>query len=350
MTTAEAPAPVPPGRLKCLVWDLDETVWCGRILDGDRPELRAGVQDVIVGLDRRGVLQSVASANIHDDAWPLLEAFGLAEYFVAPEIHFGPKHESVARILGQLDLRPADVAFIDDDPLERELVRSMLPAVTVLDADEAPGLLDHPRFAQPTVLTDVARARRVLARADLDRAEEEARHAAFVEFLLSCRLRFHGRPATRADIGRVLELGERTNRMNATGATTDLAAIEAALADPGMELHVASLRDRFGDYGLVAAAVVHAEGGEATVDGLWMSCRAGRRGLPNAFLTYLAQHATAGAASRLTVRYRRTADNRLAAIHLGTYGFAPTSREGTTDFTLALPDRIRPYDEWMAVS
>jgi predicted enzyme involved in methoxymalonyl-ACP biosynthesis len=81
-----------------------------------------------------------------------------------------------------------------------------------------------------------------------------------------------------------------------------------------------------------------------------MSCRAGRRGLPPAFLTFLARRAHSAGATRLVVRYRRTQDNRIAALHLGTYGFTLGRSHDGAAYTLGLPDGIGPYDEWLEVA
>src|SRR2546429_24668 len=89
--------------VKCLVWDLDGTVWNGTLAEGDHVELKPGVADVITLLDRRGILQSIASRNDHDQALPLLEKFGIAEYFVATQIEWCRKADSVARIADRLN-------------------------------------------------------------------------------------------------------------------------------------------------------------------------------------------------------------------------------------------------------
>ena len=78
-------------KVKCVVWDLDNTVWDGVLIeDGpDRLTLKPGISDVIKELDRRGILQSVASKNDYDHARPVLDRFGLAEFFLYPQISWG---------------------------------------------------------------------------------------------------------------------------------------------------------------------------------------------------------------------------------------------------------------------
>lgn len=108
--------PVPPVAVKCLVWDLDNTLWQGTLLEDEDVVLSEAVREVVAGLDARGVLQSVCSRNDHDLAWARLEALGVADYFVVPEIGWGRKSDAVRRITEQLGFAPGTVAFIDDQP------------------------------------------------------------------------------------------------------------------------------------------------------------------------------------------------------------------------------------------
>src|SRR5947209_249377 len=89
--------------VKCLVWDLDNTLWQGTLLEDDQVRLTDAVRKTVVELDSRGVLQSIASRNDHDQAWAKLEELGIAEYFVLPRIHWGAKSRSVREIADQLN-------------------------------------------------------------------------------------------------------------------------------------------------------------------------------------------------------------------------------------------------------
>ena len=87
-----------PALVKCVVWDLDNTLWRGTLLEHGEVELFDGVPGVVAELDARGILHAVASRNDHDMAWPVLEELGIAEFFVAADIGWGRKSDSVRRI------------------------------------------------------------------------------------------------------------------------------------------------------------------------------------------------------------------------------------------------------------
>ena len=97
--------------IKCLAWDLDNTLWRGTLLEGDQVWLPDAIREVIMELDARGILQSVASKNDHEIAWERMEQLGIAEYFVLPEIGWGPKSDSVRRIADHLNFAYHTVAF-----------------------------------------------------------------------------------------------------------------------------------------------------------------------------------------------------------------------------------------------
>jgi HAD superfamily phosphatase (TIGR01681 family) len=93
-----------PKGVKCVVWDLDHTVWDGILLEDERVELRPGVLDIIRTLDERGILQSVASKNDHDRAMARLEALGIAEFFLHPQINWSAKGQNVEAIAKALKI------------------------------------------------------------------------------------------------------------------------------------------------------------------------------------------------------------------------------------------------------
>src|SRR5215218_1506267 len=93
-----------PKTVKCVVWDLDHTVWNGILLEDERVELRPGVLELIRALDERGILQSVASRNDRERAMARLEALGIADYFLHPQIDWNAKGANVERIAQKLNI------------------------------------------------------------------------------------------------------------------------------------------------------------------------------------------------------------------------------------------------------
>jgi HAD superfamily phosphatase (TIGR01681 family) len=120
-------------QVKCVVFDLDGTVWNGILLENENVELADNLVETLEKLDERGILLSVASKNSHEHAWKKLEKLGIAEYFLYPEINWRPKSENIRRIANNLNIGIDSLAFIDDNEFELEEVRSVLPQVTCFE-------------------------------------------------------------------------------------------------------------------------------------------------------------------------------------------------------------------------
>src|SRR2546427_1594918 len=153
------------GRLskpvKCVVWDLDGTIWRGALIEADALELRPGIADVIEALDQRGILNSIASRNDRQVAARQLRKLALDRYFLHPQIGWGAKSDAVRRIAEALHVAVDSIVFVDDEAFEREEVMAALPEVRTVDAKHANSLIE---LLQLTDLpsTSESRARRQL--------------------------------------------------------------------------------------------------------------------------------------------------------------------------------------------
>src|SRR5262249_6479910 len=128
------------------VWDLDNTLWDGVLVENGASgvKLKPGVLDVVRELDRRGILQSIASKNNPDEAAAVLTQLGIAEFFLAPQVSWMPKSAGIDTIARTLNIGLDTILFVDDTPFELEQVRSACPGVRVLDASESLRLADRP--------------------------------------------------------------------------------------------------------------------------------------------------------------------------------------------------------------
>lgn len=325
-----------PVLVKCLVWDLDNTLWKGTILEGDEVQLQDEIRDTIVGLDARGVLQAVASKNDHDQAWARLEELGIAEYFVLPHIGWGPKSASVRAIAERLNFAHRTVAFIDDQPTERAEVEFHLPEVRCYPAERAVELLDLPEFSPPVVTVD-ARRRRQMYRAGFERDSAREEHTGpDEEFLRSLELVMGIGRAGEEELSRVEELTLRTSQMNATGVHYSDADLRALLADPAHEVLVTTMTDRFGPHGAVGVVLLEKHPRLWHLKLLATSCRVVSFGAGAAILNWLVDRAARGGA-HLVADFRPTDRNRMMEI---AYRFA-----GFTEDPCACLDSMPPVPE-----
>lgn len=323
--------------LKCVVWDLDNTLWDGVLLEAPEVRLRDGVASVLRTLDERGILHSIASRNHFDDARRRLEALGLWDYFLYPQIHWDSKVGSLQAIAKQINIGIDALAFIDDDPFEREAVARALPEVTCIDATRLGELTELPAL-MPRFVTEDSRLRRKMYRDDDRRREVEASwQGTDEEFLATLDMRFHIARARESDLQRAQELTVRTNQLNSTGVTYSYEELDRLRQSPRHSLWIASLDDRFGAMGRIGLALVEHEPQAWTLKLLLMSCRVMSRGVGSLLLNFVIDRAhRAGVALRAD--FIPNDRNRVMAVTYGFAGFKKLDeRAGVHQLELASP-------------
>jgi len=307
-------------KIKLLVWDLDETVWHGTLLEDENVRLRESVPEVLRMLDGRGILNSIASRNEQEMAMAKLREFGIHEYFIYPEINWNSKSSNVAKIVKQINIGFDTVAFIDDQTFEREEVLSALPEVLAVDASELDGLVLRPEFI-PRFITDESAQRRKMYLADAERNRAETDFVGpHEDFLASLQMKFTIRRAEETDLRRAEELTVRTHQLNTTGRTYSYDELAQLSISGEYLLLVASLEDKWGPYGAIGLALVHRAAESWTIKLLLMSCRVMARGVGTIMINHIIQMARE-AGVRLFAEFKSTDRNRMMLITYKMAGF-----------------------------
>lgn len=348
------------GSIKCVVWDLDNTIWDGVLLEHGSTVPRPGVIQVIRTLDERGILHSIASRNERPIAMKRLDALGILDYFVYPQIGWSPKSSAVGVIAERLNIGLDAIAFIDDQAFELGEVAHAHPQVMCVPASRIAALPDEPAF-MPRFITEESRQRRQLYRngAEREAAEEEFSGSPH-EFLATLKMMFTISEATVDDLRRAEELTIRTNQLNSTGLTYSYADLEGFTRSADHLLLVASLSDRFGSYGTIGLALIggpgvraawrrsaNGEGGRPpsaapehspafapgadppiwTLALLLMSCRVMSRGVGAIMLNHIVGLALHYGA-RLTAEFIHTGRNRIMFVTYRFAGFEQAAERG----------------------
>ncbi|MFQ6143838.1 HAD-IIIC family phosphatase [Streptomyces seoulensis] len=327
--------------VKCLVWDLDDTLWDGVVLEGDRPPPFAPAVRALQTLDRRGVLHAVAGRGDRAASTAHLAALGLDTWFSRVEIGWGSKSDAVRRIADALGMPLDAVAFVDNDPAERSEVASALPQVRCYRADQVGGLALLAEFRTGPV-TEEARGRRDLYRVERRRGDAEREFPGTRgDFLASLDLVMTVRRAGEADLERARELTVRTHQLNTTGVTFDLPELRRLCRSPRHEVLVAALRDRFGSYGTIGLTVSELTGADAVLLLLLTSCRVLSRGAGGVLLEHLVARALA-AGRRPVAHFVTTPVNQAMLVTLRFAGFEVLEQDGDRMVLAVDPARPRP--------
>lgn len=309
-----------PG-VKCVVWDLDNTMWEGILMEDASVRLKPRVREVLEILDRRGILHSIASRNDRDMAMAKLHEFGIAEYFLYPEIRWDAKSVSLGNIKKNLDIGYDTILFLDDQPFDRDEVASVHSEVWCLDACHYQEILEHPRLNPKYVTGDSALRRRMYLDDIVRRKEEEAFIGPKESFLRQLNMVFKISEAQAADLERVEELTYRTNQLNATGEKYTVDSLDAMRRDGRYKILVCELEDKYGSYGKIGLALVESAAETWNLKLMLFSCRVLSAGVGGILLTYL-RNAARDYRVRLLADFRDTGRNRMMRVTYMVAGFA----------------------------
>lgn len=337
-------------EVKCVVWDLDNTIWNGILLEDKEVSLKPSIINIIEELDSRGILQSISSKNDYDVAMHKLEEFGICKYFLYPEINWNPKSIALEKIQKNLNIGMDTILFIDDQEYERDEVSSVHKDIWCLDAVLYEQLLSFPRL-NPRFITEDSKRRRLMYLEDIKRKKDEESYQGPAEkFLYDLNMQFSITEAKEQDLKRAEELTVRTNQLNATGKTYDYEELLFYSKSDKYKLLVCELTDRYGSYGKIGLALV-----ETSHKDYWhlklllMSCRVMSRGVGSILLTYIMQEAKK-CNKKLLANFKDTGKNRQMYI---TYKFSNfkekySDKEGNIIFENDL-DYIQEFPKYINI-
>ena len=344
MDFVEELAPVQDDRapVKCVVWDLDNTLWDGVLTEHGRSSLRLKPQivEILASLDRRGILQSIASKNNHDSAMDALAGFHLDHFFLYPQVSWAPKSSAIKTIAQELNIGLDAILFVDDSEFELAEVRSSCPAVRCLHAREYDTVLDL-QSCQLPVTEESTRRRR------LYQVDKERKHAAAIfkhdykAFLKHCNIILTITTLDAANLDRVHELTQRTNQMNFSGTRYRRDLLQAMLNQAQTDTYVLRCEDQFGSYGVVGFAVVDRR--EPRLTDLMFSCRIQAKRIEHAFLGYILGIYLQAGSSDFYASYRKTPRNEASGQVFADLGMLETSvHDGVTSLVfprhMPIPD------------
>lgn len=286
----------PAGRVKCVAWDLDNTLWNGVIGDDgqDQVTVQSACVLLIKELDRKGVLQTIVSKNNFDIAWNKIKELNLEDYFLYPAINWGRKSRSLLSIAKELNIHIDTFAVIDDSAFERMEIANALPQVRVYDVTEINTLLQRPEFDLP--ITEESAKRRQSYLVDYQRKNILASwEGNYDSFLASCHLAMEVRqPVDAYEQTRCLELLQRSNQYNLSRSKYDETSFQTLLNAENSTSCYCRVSDTYGDYGIVGFVTFTTEGNGWKCKNFVMSCRVAQKKIERALMNHIINRLPAG--------------------------------------------------------
>jgi FkbH-like protein len=319
------------GRVaKCVVLDLDNTLWGGVAGEDGLEGVKLGhtypgncfrdFQKELLKLYERGILLALNSKNNEEDALRIIDEHPdmvlRRQHFAARRINWADKASNLRAIASELNIGADSLIFVDDNPVECELIRQHVPECEVVLLPDKPYLLP----AQPQSwarienirLTTEDRRRGEMYRAQVARKEDEDRYTSIDEFLHNLQIEVELEPATSFSIPRIAQLTQKTNQWNMTTRRYTEAEVQAFVSDTRHAVLTIAARDRFGDEGIVGACILRFDGPECVIDTFLLSCRVIGRGIEQSMLARAAELARERGATTLVGEFIPTKKNKPA--------------------------------------
>jgi FkbH-like protein len=328
---------------KALAVDLDNTLWGGVIgedgllgiqLGSEYPGIAfSNLQRVLLDLSQRGILLAVCSKNNPAEAMEAIEKHPAMllrpSHFAALRINWNDKAQNLREIAAELNIGIDALAFLDDNPAEREWIRNQVPEATVIDLppepmDYADALREVFVFERLTISSEDRERSRYYGEQRL-RDDSKRSASSLEEFYHSLKMQVEIAPVSPHTLARVAQLTQKTNQFNLTTRRYNEQQILAMSAQPSWRVYSVGVRDRFGDNGIVGVVIARAAGPAYEIDTFLLSCRVIGRTVETALLSFLASRASVEGATTLAGEFRHTQKNAPAAAFYSSHGFRCTA-------------------------
>jgi FkbH-like protein len=354
--------------VKCVVLDLDNTLWGGVIGDDGLEGIQLGEYDegeafvifqkFVLELKRRGIILAVVSKNEYENAVlpfrkhqnMVLEESDIA-VFIA---NWGNKADNIKLIQRTLNIGFDSMVFLDDNAFERNIVREYLPEVIVPELPDDPA--DFIRMLADLNLFEAssfseADARRVdHYRVEAQRELTRQSYINVNEYLASLQMTVSLHRFEKSRLGRIAQLVQRSNQFNLCTRRYSESACEQLMNEQDALPFSISLADKFGDYGLIAVIVLKIEGQAVLIDEYLMSCRVLQRGVEYLAMNHIFAYARSKQLTKVVGRYIRSAKNDMVKDFYADFGFARSAEDASgSTWELAVTD-YQPKETFFAAA
>ena len=352
---------------KCLVLDLDNTLWGGVVgedgisgirLGGAYPgNLYAQLQREIRNLRDRGVALAVISKNNEADAWEVFERrpeMVLRRSDIsAHRINWQDKATNLCELAAELNLGLDAFVVLDDNAIERMRIEEALPEVEVCPASDPLDMLRWlstcQRFDTMAITREDALRTKSYAAAE-SRARIASCSADLEGYLASLETQVEVGIVSDAHLARVAQLTQKTNQFNLTTRRYLESEIQGRMHDPAWRVFWCACRDRFADEGIIGAALARVEGVAWRLDTFLISCRVLGRGVEMAFLQAICSYAAAAGALAMRGEFQRTAKNHQTETFWESCGFTVLERTPERGlWQLKLPAETELKPRWIVL-
>lgn len=339
---------------KCIVLDLDNTLWGGVIGEDGFDNIKLSLsppgdsfiafQQALRDLYDQGIILAINSSNNPEDALRVIRTHPnmilKEQHFAAQRINWQDKVQNMRELAKELNIGLDSIVFLDDNPLNRESMRTFLPEVETPELPENPS--QHAKFLHSLpyfktgAITDEDKMRGNMYVTERLRKEKEKQFNNREEFLKSLGIELAISEDDQSSLARLAQLTGKTNQFNTKKRPLTEEEIKTFMQNENYAVFHGRAVDQFGDQGIIAFALVRKEKDLWHIESMLMSCRVVGRGIEDAFLAAIARRAEEEDASDIEVTFEQSEKNELARIFVERLFkntlYAPVSQFKTPDW------------------
>ena len=354
---------------KCIVLDLDNTLWGGIIGEDGIEGIKLGntapgieyveFQKSLLSLYNRGIILAICSKNNPDDAFKVFREHPSQvlkeEHFAAMRINWQNKAANIAELAQEINIGLDSMVFLDDNPVERAQVSQTHPEVLVVEMPKNPRLYRE-MIENLNVFDVLSLTKEDMARGDMyvgkrKRTESEQSATSIEDFLRTLELKVRIDEVSDFDTPRVVQLIGKTNQFNLTTRRYTDAEVNDFRKSKEMAVYSMAVHDKFGDEGVVGVAIVRKNGNDWWIDSFLMSCRVIGRSVETALLAKIVVDARKANVARILGEYIPTKKNLPASDLYERHGFGmPATNDGVTSWILNLDEQTIDIPEWIMLT
>jgi len=346
-------------RKKCIVLDLDNTLWGGVLGEDGENGIKIGgdypgnaflyFQEALIELSKQGIILTICSKNNEEDVievWKKNPFIVLKqEYISAYRINWNNKADNIKELAQELNIGLDSFVFVDDNPTERELIKQMLPMVEVPEFPQQP--YELPCFFKMLVdkyfciysITEEDKQKTKQYKENAQRVQEQNKFSDMEDYLKSLDIHITIQKANEFNISRIAQMTQKTNQFNLTTKRYTDADINNFISQ-GCDIYCISVADKFGDNGITGEIIINTEGHTANIDTLLLSCRILGKGIENAFLYKVLSILQNNGIDKVRAQYVPTLKNGQVKDFYDKIGFDLLKEEdGIKEYILDLKDK-----------
>jgi len=346
---------------KCIVVDLDNTLWGGIIGEDGFDGIKLGpytqgkpfleLQKILLALNNRGIILAINSKNNSEDALNVIKTHPYMlikeENFASKRINWNDKVSNMQEIANELNIGLDSIVFIDDDPINRELMKDSLPQILTVDLPRDPSeygsyIMNLNDFNLLQITEDDIKRNKMYFQ-EKQRKEFKKNMPNLENFLKKMNIEVLIKNADNFTIPRISQLTLKTNQFNLTTKRYQEEDIQKMVNDKKFQIECAQVSDKFGDNGITGVFIINKNDNEWIIDSFLLSCRVMGRGIEEGILAHILEQAKKQSVSKVKGQYIPTKKNLPCENFYQNYGFKMEGKYWSFDLknTIKIPEHLR---------